>query len=165
MCFVNIHIQNNLTKYGFWSASEVIKAFSDFHFFYTIFFPHAPPPFQKKYLKCVLPIFIIYNIALQNTDYGVLHKSSKHFMISIFFPPVVGDTPSLSHTRSVLRASNNDLFCSFRERGGGGEVVIWIIKGTLLFLRNINWGSYEKIIRIYFLYEILKESIFFKKIS
>ena len=58
----------------------------------------------------VLPIFIIYNIALQNTDYGVLHKSSKHFIISIFFPPVEGDTPSLSHPRSVLRVSNNDLF-------------------------------------------------------
>ena len=59
--------------------------------------------------------------------------------------------------------------------GGGGNVVLWIINGTLLFLRknnlsllfsrNINWGSYEKIIWFYFLYEILKESIFFKKIS
>ena len=29
--------------------------------------------------------------ALQNTDFGVLHKSSKQFMISIFFPPVEGD--------------------------------------------------------------------------
>ena len=66
---------------------------------------------QSCSLKCVLPIFIIYNIALQNTDFGVLHKSSKHFMIFIFFPPVEGDTPSLSHLRSVLRASNNsDLF-------------------------------------------------------
>ena len=66
----------------------------------------------------------------------------------------------------------------FREGGGGGGgrgVVLLIIKGTLLFLiknnlslfflRNINWGSYEKIMQIYFLYEILKESIFFKKIS
>ena len=62
------------------------------------------------------------------------------------------------------------------QRGGGGEVVLWINNGTLLFLRknnlsllflrNITWGSsYEKIIRFYFLYEILKESIFFKKIS
>ena len=60
------------------------------------------------------------------------------------------------------------------ERGGGGGS-LWIINDTLLFLginnlsllflRNINWGSYEKIIRFYFLYEILKESIFFKKIS
>ena len=42
-----------------------------------------------------LPIFIIFNITLQITDYGVLHKSSKHFMISIFFPPVEGDTGPL----------------------------------------------------------------------
>ena len=57
-------------------------------------------------------------------------------------------------------------------RGGGGYF-LWIINGTLFliflnnlntFLRKINWGSYEKIIRFYFLYEILKESIFFKKI-
>ena len=62
------------------------------------------------------------------------------------------------------------------RRGGGGErPILWIINGTLffseknnlslLFLRKINWGSYEKIIRFYFLYEILKEFIFFKKIS
>ena len=38
MCFVNIHIQNSLTKYGFWSASEVIY---DKHFLISIFFPHA----------------------------------------------------------------------------------------------------------------------------
>ena len=45
----------------------------------------------------------IYNITLQNNDFGVLQKSSKHFLISIFFPC---PTP-----RSVLRASNNeDLF-------------------------------------------------------
>ena len=36
--------------------------------------------------KCFLSIFI-YNIALQNADFGVLRKSSKHFLISIFFPP------------------------------------------------------------------------------
>ena len=51
----------------------------------------------------------------------------------------------------------------------GGEVVLYIFNGTLLFLRknnwsllflrNINWGSYAKIIRFYFLYEILKEFI------
>ena len=28
----------------------------------------------------------IYNITLQNTDFGVLQKSSKHFLIYIFFP-------------------------------------------------------------------------------
>ena len=97
-------------------------------FVVTIFFPHARPPFKKNIkneglflqscsLKCVLPIFIIYNIALQNTDFGVLHKSSKHFIISIFLPPVEGDTPSLSHLRSVRRAWNNSdpfflQFCS-----------------------------------------------------
>ena len=48
--------------------------------------------------KFVLPIFIQY-IALQNTDFGVLQKSSKHFLISIFFPLGEGDTPSLSHPR------------------------------------------------------------------
>ena len=34
MCFVNIYMQYSLTKYGFWSASEIIfqKAFSYFHF-------------------------------------------------------------------------------------------------------------------------------------
>ena len=35
----------------------------------------------------------IYNIALQNTDFGVLQKSSKHFLISIFFPLGEGDPP------------------------------------------------------------------------
>ena len=55
------------------------------------------------------------------------------------------------------------------------DLFLLIINGTLfflrknnlslLFLRKINWGSYEKIIRFYFLYEILKEFIFFKKIS
>ena len=29
-----------------------------------------------------------HNIALQNTYSGVLQKSSKHFLISIFFPPL-----------------------------------------------------------------------------
>ena len=28
----------------------------------------------------------IYNITLQNTDFGVLQKSSKRFLIFIFFP-------------------------------------------------------------------------------
>ena len=57
-----------------------------------------------------MPIFI-YNIALQNTDFEVLHKSSKRFLISIFFPPVEGDAPSLSHPHLVLCApNNNDLY-------------------------------------------------------
>ena len=42
--------------------------------------------------KCVLSIFI-YNTALQNTDFGVLQKSSKHFLIYIFFPPFSFRTP------------------------------------------------------------------------
>ena len=57
--------------------------------------------------------------------------------------------------------------CFFEGGGGGKGYFLWIINGTFEFtiLRKINWGSYEKIIRFYFLYEILKESIFFKKIS
>ena len=36
----------------------------------------------------------LYNIALQNTDFGVLQKSSKHFLIIyIFFPPLSFRTP------------------------------------------------------------------------
>ena len=64
----------------------------------------ARPPFQKnnKTLgrifvqfcskKWVLLIFI-YNIALQNTDLGVLQKSSKHFLIYVFFQPLSFRTP------------------------------------------------------------------------
>ena len=48
--------------------------------------------FTMMYLKCVLSIFID-NIDLQNTDFGVLQKSSKQFLISIFFPPAEGDNP------------------------------------------------------------------------
>ena len=36
---------------------------------------------------CFVNIYI-YNIALQNMDFGVPQKSSKHFMIYIFFPPL-----------------------------------------------------------------------------
>ena len=39
----------------------------------------------------------IYNIALQNTDFGVLQKSSKRFLISMFFPSGEGGTPALSY--------------------------------------------------------------------
>ena len=64
-----------------------------------------PPPFQTKYIKnedlyfamllkmCFVNIYIQY-IALQNTDFGVLQKSSKHFLISIFFLPAGEDTTS-----------------------------------------------------------------------
>ena len=117
MCFVNIHMQNSLTKYGFVSK----------HFLISIFFspssfrmPPPPPPhswkkneglfLQSCSLKCVLPIFIIYNIALQNTDFGVLHKSSKHFIISIFFPPVEGDTPPCLTSARYFVLRTIDLF-------------------------------------------------------
>ena len=86
------------------------------HFLISIFFPPGergtPPPCPTRSVlrasnnedlilqfccfKCVLSIFIC-NIALQNTDFGVLQKSSKHFLISILFPLGEGDTPSLSH--------------------------------------------------------------------
>ena len=50
-------------------------------------------------------------------------------------------------------------------RGGGGRPIFYELFMALYFLRTNNWGSYEKIIWFYFLYEILKEFIFFKKIS
>ena len=75
------------------------------HFLISIFFPCPTPRsvlrasnnedlfcLQFCSYKCVLSIFI-YNIALQNTDFGVLQKSSKHFLISIFFQVGRGDTP------------------------------------------------------------------------
>ena len=110
----NIALQN--TDYGVLQKSSK-------HYLIYIFFPPfsfrtpPPPPSKKKIIqklghiwlqlcsyKCVLSISI-YNIALQNTDFGVLQKSSKHFLISIFFYLGRGDTPSLSHPRSALRAS------------------------------------------------------------
>ena len=49
------------------------------------------------FCQCVLSIYL-YNIALQNTDFGVPQKSSKHFLISIFFSTWGGQTsPSLSY--------------------------------------------------------------------
>ena len=51
MCFVNIYIQYSLTKYGFLSASEIIKAFSDFHF---LSLPSlSPSPFATSCLEQV----------------------------------------------------------------------------------------------------------------
>ena len=59
---------------------------------------------------CFVNIYIQYmaDIALQNTDFGVFQKSSKHFLISIFFPSGEMDTPSpsMSHPRSPFCASN-----------------------------------------------------------
>ena len=63
--------------------------------------------------KCVLSIFI-YNIALQNTDFSVLKKSSMHFLISILL--LSGEegypcpTPSLSHPRSAHHTRASSLF-------------------------------------------------------
>ena len=58
--------------------------------------PHPPPSLLRvsnnEYLffyNFVVKIFI-YNIALHNMDFGVLQKSSKHFLIFIFFPPPLG---------------------------------------------------------------------------
>ena len=91
--FVNMYIQYSLTKYGFWSASE---AFSYFHFLSTWGEAQGDIPSLSRprsvlrasnnedvFLQYILSI-CIYNIALQNTDFGVLQK---HFLISIFFPP------------------------------------------------------------------------------
>ena len=121
MCFVNILIQySRLTKYGFWCASKVIQAFSDFHFLSlshhqlgnSCLEQWGPIFLQFCSYKCVLSIFIYkaYNIALQNTDFGVLQKISKHFLISIFFPMGRGDTtlphpPPTRHFVPRTRAS------------------------------------------------------------
>ena len=78
--------------------------------------------------------YVLYTctIALQNTDFGVLHKSSKHFMISIFFPPVPPplDTSFLEQVTYFLQfvlsifiyniaLQNTDFGVLQRERGGG----------------------------------------------
>ena len=86
--------------------------------------------------------YVLYTctIALQNTDFGVLHKSSKHFMISIFFPPVPPplDTSFLEQVTYFLQLCSSKFVLSIfiynialqntdfgvlqreRERGGGG---------------------------------------------
>ena len=100
MCFVNILIQIALQNTDFGVPQKSSK-----HFLISIFFPCPTPRsvlrasnnedlfcLQFCSYKCVLSIFI-YNIALQNTDFGVLQKSSKHFLISIFFQMGRGDTP------------------------------------------------------------------------
>ena len=54
MCFVNIHIQNSLTKYGFFGVlQKSTKHFLISIFLFTIVFPHAPPPppLQKNIFK------------------------------------------------------------------------------------------------------------------
>ena len=116
MCFVNIYMQYSHTKYG---NTEYFRSHLSIVLF--PFFPTwgegTPPPcstparyfgsrtmstyfLQFFSYKCVLSIFI-YNIALQNADFGVLQKSSKHFLISIFFPPGERGTTPPCPTRSV----------------------------------------------------------------
>ena len=104
MCFVNIHMQHSHTKYGNTEYFRSHLSIVLFPFFSTRGRAWwTPPPcstparyfgsrtkstyffFNFSY-KCILSIFI-YNIALQNADFGVLQKSSKNFLISIFFPP------------------------------------------------------------------------------
>ena len=86
------------------------------HFMISIFFPPiegrhpSPCPTPARYfmprtmmayllVKNVFLSIFIYNIALQNTDFGVLQKSSKRFLISIFFTSGQGTPPSLSQAR------------------------------------------------------------------
>ena len=63
------------------------------------------PPFPKKnedlflYNFVVKNLFCQYNIAIQNTDLGVLQKSSKHFLIYIFFQPLSFRTPPPSKNK------------------------------------------------------------------
>ena len=62
---------------------------------------------------------------------------------------------------------------SLKEGGGGRDLFYELLMALYFFVRKNNvslfkkkliGGSYEKIIPFYFLYEILKEAIFFKKI-
>ena len=63
----------------------------------------------------------ICNIALQNTELGVLQKSSKHFLISIFFSPYFlptllcivcknADLTNLTLTEEFYEFVENDTF-------------------------------------------------------
>ena len=56
---------------------------------------------------CFVNIYI-YNIALQNMDFGVLQKSSKHFLIYIFFLPFSFRTPPPPPFKPIYK--NKDLF-------------------------------------------------------
>ena len=104
MCFVNIYMYNIALQ----NMDFGVLQKSSRHFLIYIFFPpfsfRTPPPPFKKYtkirtnlfynfvVKCVLSIYL-YNIALRNTNLGVPQKSSKHFLISIFFPDGEGGHP------------------------------------------------------------------------
>ena len=115
MCFVNIFSQYSLTKYGFWCALKVHLSIFLFPFSF-----HVPPPARyfvprtmRTYFFTILQKYIlsiiIYNITLQNTDFGVLQKSSKHFLISIFFQMGRGVSPTPPHpppTRHFVASSD-----------------------------------------------------------
>ena len=117
MCFVNIYMQYSHTKYGNTEYFRSHLGIVLFPFFFHLGRRGTPSLFHPRSLlrvsnneylffllffsyKCVLSIFI-YNIALQNADFGVLQKSSKHFLISIFFPPGERGTTPPCPTRSV----------------------------------------------------------------
>ena len=91
------------------------------HFLISIFFPPiegrhpSPCPTPARYfmprtmmtyflVKNVFLSIFIYNIALQNTDFGVLQKSSKRFLISIFFTSGQGTPPPCPRRGSRGRA-------------------------------------------------------------
>ena len=91
------HLSNTCSKGGFrgggnrGSVPPFFKVVPPL-FFETLLMPIKFLFYQMTYFlqccsyKCVLSIFI-YKIALQNTDFGVVQKSSKHFLISIFCSP------------------------------------------------------------------------------
>ena len=106
----NIALQN--TDLGVLQKSS--KHFLIYIFFQPLSFrtpPPPPPPIQKKNEDLFFAIFVvknvvlsicICNIALQNTDFGVLQKSSKHFLMYIFFPPFSFRTPPPPQIRTYF---------------------------------------------------------------
>ena len=118
MCFVNIYMQYSHTKYGNTEYFRSHLSIVLFPFFST-WGEGTPPPCSNpaRYFgsrtmstyflqffsyKCVLSIFI-YNIALQNADFGVLQKSFKHFLYFHFLSTWgEGDNPSLSHPLGTI---------------------------------------------------------------
>ena len=45
------------------------------------------PPFQKCSQVCTLFSVFLQGIHLQNTEFEVIHKTTKHYLISIFLTP------------------------------------------------------------------------------
>ena len=112
-----MYIQISLTKYGFWCASE-LSHLTVFWFPFSFHLWRGDTPSLSNprsvlrasnnndllfYNFVVKNVFcqsiLIYNIALHNTDLGVLQKSSQRSLIYIFFPSGEGapPPPSLSH--------------------------------------------------------------------